>query len=95
MFKIFVKFKCFDGKRNDFVKRVKEEGILDLIRGEDGCHLYEYYYSDERENELLLIEMWESPEHQQIHIKTPHMDKLRSFKNDYIYETEIGEFFTK
>lgn len=95
MFKIFVKFKCYEGKRCEFVKRVKEEGILDLIRAEDGCQLYEYYYSDQRCDELLLIEIWETPEHQQIHIKTPHMDKLRSFKNDYIYETEIGEFFTK
>ena len=95
MFKIFVKFKCFEGKRCEFVKRVKDEGILGLIRGEDGCILYEYYYSDERSGELLLLEVWESEAHQKAHINTPHMERLRSFKDEYIYETELGEFFVK
>ena len=95
MFKIFVKFKCFEGKRCEFVKRVKDEGILDLVRAEDGCRLYEYYYSDDRADELLLLEIWESEEHQKLHIDTPHMQKLRTFKGEYIYDTEIGEFYTK
>lgn len=95
MFTIYVTFKCYEGKREAFVQRVKDEGILDEIRREDGCSLYEYFYSDEKENEILLIEAWESEEHQKAHLKTSHMDKLRQFKGDYIYDTAIGEFVFK
>ena len=66
MFSIYVAFKCFPGKREAFVKRVKEEGILDAIRAEDGCLVYDYYYSEKDENELLLIEKWETKHHQEI-----------------------------
>ena len=92
MYNIYVVFKCLPGKREEFVERVKAEGILDAIRAEDGFGRYDYYFSSADKNELLLIEAWESHQHQQIHIAAPHMDKLRSFKNDYIESTTIGEF---
>ena len=36
MYTIYVVFKCFDGKREAFVERVKAEGILADILAEDG-----------------------------------------------------------
>lgn len=95
MFTIYVVFKCYEGKREAFVERVRKEGILDEIRAEDGCLRYEYYYPDENKNELLLIEAWESEAHQQAHLKTAHMNTLKAFKNEYIYDTKIGEFTIK
>lgn len=92
MYNICVKFKCVEGKRESFVKRVKEEGILTAILAEDGCHRYDYFYSESDPTELVLIETWESLAHQQEHLKQPHMDTLRSFKSEYITDTEIKEF---
>ena len=92
MYNIYVIFKCLPGKREEFVKRVRDEGILDAIRAEDGFGRYDYYFSEADENELLLIEAWASYEHQQAHIATAHMDKLRSFKSEYIKTTTIGQF---
>ena len=37
MYTIYVKFDCFDGKREVFVERMKSEGIIDAIRAEEGC----------------------------------------------------------
>ena len=95
MYTIYVVFNCHSGKREDFIKRVYGEGIVDAIRAEDGCIRYDYYYSDKNPNELLLIEAWESKEHQQVHIGQPHMAKLRAFRNDYIAESKLGEFDLK
>lgn len=95
MYNIYVAFKCYDGKREAFVERVKAEGILDAIRAEDGFYRYDYYFSEADKNELLLIETWESYEHQQVHIKMPHMAKLREFKDEYIEATKLGEFVFK
>ncbi len=95
MYTIYVIFKCIDNKREEFVRRVKNEGILDSVLAEDGCHRYDYYFSDKDKNELLLIEAWETPAHQQAHIDTPHMARLRAFKDEYIVSTTLGEFEIK
>ena len=91
MYTIYVKFECVDGKREAFVERVEKEGILKAIREEDGCYKYDYYFSQKDKNELLLIEKWESKNHQQIHINQPHMKVLREFQDEYIVNAEFGE----
>ena len=95
MYTIYVIFNCLPNKREAFVERVKQEGILSDIRAEDGCHRYDYYFSDSDPNELLLIEAWETKQHQQIHIEQPHMARLRAIKDDYIVSTTLGEFEVK
>ena len=91
MYTIYVKFDCLAEKREAFIKKVKETGVLDAIRAEDGCIRYDYYLSEKDPNEILLIEQWETKEHQQVHLTQPHMDTLRSFKGDYITNTLLGE----
>ena len=95
MYTIYVKFTCLPEKREAFVEKMKETGILEAVRAEDGCYRYDYYFSQKDPNELLLIEQWESREHQKIHIKQPHMVQLRTFKNDYITDTVLGEIELK
>ena len=95
MYTIYVKFDCYPEKREAFVETVKREGILSEILAEDGCVRYEYYFSEADENELLLIEAWESKRHQQIHIEQPHMARLREMKNDYVVSTTLREFEVK
>lgn len=95
MYTIYVVFKCLEGKREAFVEKVKQEGILYAIRAEDGCLRYDYYFSESDANELLLVEAWESKRHQEIHIAQPHMAKLREMKDGYIESTKLGEFELK
>ena len=95
MYNIYVVFKCFDGKREAFVEKVRSEGILDAIKAEDGFGRYDYYFSESDPNELLLIEAWASKEAQQVHIAQPHMAKLRAIKSYYVETTTLGEFELK
>ncbi len=95
MYTIYVVFKCYPDKREAFVERVRETGILSAIRAEDGCGRYDYYYSEADANELLLIEAWQTERHQKIHLEQPHMAQLRAFKGEYIETTTIGEFTVK
>lgn len=95
MYTIYVKFTCLPGKREAFIQRVKETGVLEAIRAEDGCIRYDYYLFEKDPCELLLIEQWETREKQQIHIGQSHMDTLRSFKGDYITDTQLGEIELK
>ena len=91
MYTIYVKYTCLPQKREAYIQRVKETGIVDAIRAEEGCIRYDYYLSEKDPEELLLIEQWESRQHQQIHLTQPHMDQLRGFKGDYITDTVLGE----
>lgn len=95
MYTIYVKYTCLPEKREAYVKRVKEEGVVDAIRAEDGCVKYDYYLSEKDPGELLLIEQWESKEHQQIHLTQPHMARMRAFKDEYIANTALGEIELK
>ncbi len=91
MYAICVEFDCLQGKREAFVERVTATGILDAVLAEDGCLRYEYFYSTANPNLLLLMEEWESKDHQQIHIKQPHMAELLAFKDEYINNTQLKE----
>ena len=95
MYTIAVVFKCIPDKREAFVERVRSEGILDAVLAEDGCHRYDYYFSEEDPSELLLVEAWETKEHQQVHIGQPHMARLRALKDGYVASTKLGEFELK
>ena len=87
---LYVRYHAKPGCRESFVRQVVEEGILTLIREEKGCLAYDYYFSAQDADELLLIERWESAAHQRVHMEQPHMTRLREIKNKYIADTKLG-----
>ena len=88
--KLYVVYHAKPGGREMFVRTLVEQGVLTAIRNEPGCLAYDYYFSAQDENELLLIERWESAEHQRIHMQQPHMTHLREIKDKYIAATKLG-----
>ena len=95
MFRIYVVFKTKENKREQYIERLYQEGIVDAVIKEDGCIRYDYYFSEKDKNEILLIEEWESKTHQQVHLDQPHMVRLREIKGDYVESTTLGEFEIK
>ena len=79
-------------KREAFLEKIKELGIDEKVRAEKGCVKYDYYFSDADENELLLVELWETKEDQQIHVQQEHMKILMSFKDEFVKSTELKAF---
>ena len=95
MYTIYVVFKCVPGKREEYIERLKTEGIVDAVRKEEGCIRYDYYFSENDPDEILLIEAWKSKKHQEIHIEQPHMLRLRELKPNFVLSTQLGEFELK
>lgn len=95
MYTIYVVFECVPGKREEYIEKLKAEGVVDAIRNEDGCIRYDYYFSEKNENEILLIEAWKSKRHQEIHMEQPHMLDFLKFKPEYVLSTKLGEFELK
>ena len=74
-----------------FFEAVKKEGIIEKTREEDGNLRYEYYFSAERENEILIVEAWKSKEAQQRHDGLNHILRLMEIKEEYGISTLAEE----
>lgn len=90
MLKLSVNYFAKPGRREEFLHRVVEEGILTAIRREEGCLRYDYYLSCQNEDEILLLEAWDTDEHQRIHMEQEHMKRLRAIKDECIAETKLN-----
>ncbi len=77
------------GMRDTFLKEVRDQGILDAVRGEDGCFQYAYYLPAEEDDTLLLVERWRDREAQQIHLTAPHMARLGKIKELCVTDTKL------
>ena len=76
-----------DGKRAEFYRKLMESGIADASRAEEGNEKYEYYFSPDNENEMLLLEVWKSVEAVELHQKSSHFKELGELKKEYVTET--------
>lgn len=70
-----------------FYEEVSKAGIVQATRSEEGCIRYDYFFSAERENEILLVENWKNQEAQKHHDTLPHLETLGKIKEKYGIET--------
>ena len=89
---LLVTYTARPGMLEEFVQKVREAGILEAIRNENGCIRYDYFYSEEDENQLLLVEKWETEECQRVHMEQPHMKKLAEIKDRCMTDTKLERF---
>ena len=88
---LHVTYTAKSGCREQFVRRIVTEGILTEIRNEAGCLAYDYYFSAQDENVVLLVERWESEAHQRVHMTQPHMAALRQIKEECIAAVRLAK----
>ena len=79
-----VTYTMLPGQRDAFLQMMRESGILDQIRREEGCLDYRYYLPEEEDGTLLLVERWTGPEAQKA-----HMARLGQVKAQYVAETSV------
>lgn len=84
-----VTYTMLPGQRDVFLQMMRESGILDQIRREEGCLDYRYYLPEEEDGTLLLVERWTGPEAQKAHMATSHMARLGQVKAQYVAETSV------
>jgi len=89
-FTILVIYKAKnEGEREAFVRELTESGVLSAIRNEEGCMTYDYYYSHDDKNALVLYEKWASTEQQRVHMTQPHMKTAMEIKSKYIDSAQL------
>ena len=92
LFHLLVTFHAKPGQRENFMRKLVTTGLLDTIRAEDGCQRYDFYLSVQDEDEVLLVERWESLAHQEVHMTQPHMAIMREIQAETIASVELTEY---
>ena len=84
-----VTYTMLPGQRDAVLQMMRESGILDQIRREEGCLDYRYYLPEEEDGTLLLGERGTGPEAQKAHMATSLMARLGQVKAQYVAETSV------
>ena len=87
-----VHYHVRSGCRGVFYDSLIREGIADSSRAEDGNEKYDYYLSPTDPDELILFEVWSSPEAVNAHMESAHYKKLAELKKEYVIETTFTRY---
>jgi quinol monooxygenase YgiN len=90
MIYVFVSYRCKPGKRDEFYNEIRKRGIGAKSRAEEGNSRYEYFFSMEEPDSLLLAEEWKDAESLAAHAGTAHFKELQALKGEYLEKTEIN-----
>ena len=93
MLVINVMWKCLEGKREEFIKAVKEEGIDTASRAEDGCFKYDFYVSVEDPDDVFLLEYWRDQDAHSAHRTQKHYARLDEIKAVYLADQKVKKYF--
>ncbi|MBR0468378.1 MAG: antibiotic biosynthesis monooxygenase [Mogibacterium sp.] len=88
-------FRCKEGKRDEFLKAIREEGIDIASRNEEGNSKYDFFVSAEDEIEILLLEFWKDQDAHSFHRTLPHYLRLGELKEEFVDETIVSKYFTE
>lgn len=76
----------YKGKGNSvsyFLKEMKETGTVDAIRAEEGNLRYEYFWSLDDPDTVLLVDSWASQEALDKHHESPMMQTIAALREKY------------
>jgi len=87
-----VRYTVKPGKRDEFLKKAEQQGIIAASRAEPGNRGYEYFKPVDSENTLFLMEVWANSEAQAAHAQTGHYQRLQLLKKEYVTDVTIEKY---
>jgi len=89
---LHVTYTCKPGMAEAFVRAIKEQGLQQSVRQEDGCIQYDYHLSLEAPDTVLLTECWRDGDALQQHLQQPTLQKIGALKEDYVLAVDVQRF---
>ena len=81
------------GSAKAFVKEMLTSGLVDEIRKEKGNRHYEYFFSVEDEETVLLVDSWDNQEAIDLHHASSIMDKIMELRIKYHLHMKVERYF--
>ena len=82
-----------NGSAKAFVKEMLTSGLVDEIRKEKGNRSYEYFFSVEDEETVLLVDSWDNQEAIDLHHASSIMDKITELGIKYHLRMKVERYF--
>ena len=82
-----------NGNARKFAEEMEQSGTVAAIRAEEGNKKYEYFYPQNDEETVLLIDSWDSQEAIDKHHASPMMDKITELRNKYDLHMKVERFY--
>lgn len=91
---LHVTYQVKEGCLPRLLQLVEETQVGALTRQEAGNRTYRYFRPVDAENQLFLVEEWESQEALDAHKETSHYRRWMEAKKEYVSQTEVREYRT-
>ena len=89
---LHVTYHCLPGKADEFVALLKDRGLQETVRKEDGCFQYDYTRSYENPDDVILLEKWRDAAALAVHAAQPHMADINACKEGLVADVVIERF---
>ena len=81
-----------NGNAKKFAQEMLMTGVVDSIRKEEGNLKYEYYFSMEDEETLLLIDSWKDQNAIDQHHASPMMEQIIKLREKYDLHMRVERY---
>ena len=95
MIRLVVKYQLREGLREEFLGKVKGEGLQSASEKDAGNIQYDFYLSEKDPNELVLLEAWESDEAIGAHCEAPHFKRMREVEKEYAESVNVEKYVSE
>ena len=92
MITVNLRYTGTDGNARKFAEEMISSGTADKIRAEEGNLRYEYYYSLEDPETVLLIDSWCDQTAIDVHHASPMMEIIASLREKYDLHMTVERF---
>ena len=82
-----------NGSAKAFVKEMLTSGLVDEIRKEKGNRRYEYFFSVEDKETVLLVDSWDNQEAIDLHHSSSIMDQIMELRIKYHLHMKVERYF--
>lgn len=82
-----------NGSAKAFVKEMLTSGLVDEIRKEKGNRCYEYFFSVEDEETVLLVDSWDNQEAIDLHHSSSIMGQIMELRIKYHLHMKVERYF--
>jgi len=83
-----------NGNAKKFAEEMISSGVINNIRAEKGNLKYEYFFSMNDAETVLLIDSWENQQAIDIHHKSPMMQKIIDLREKYNLSMKVERYIT-
>lgn len=87
-----VTFRCRSGARDEFLEKIRTEGINAAARAEAGNLRYDWYIPVDNDSDLFLIEAYRDADAVAEHVRQAHTARLVELKEAYAADVILEKF---